>query len=215
MTYRFAIIGCGHIAQRHAEQIVATGQLVAVCDIVEEKARALANKYNARTYTTIENLLKNEKTDVVSICTPNGLHAIHSIAALQAGNHVLCEKPLAISVSDGKKMIDAAIASRKKLFVVKQNRYNPPVLLVKDLLKENKLGKMLSFQLNCFWNRPADYYRNSWKGTMALDGGTLFTQFSHFIDLLYWFLGDVKKVIGWRSNYVHKEVAELKIQALC
>ena len=210
MTYKFAIIGCGNIAQRHAEQIVATGQLVAVCDVNTEKARILADKYNVRSYISIDDLLQNEKIDVVSICTPNGLHAPHSIAALQAGTHVLCEKPMAISVADGKKMVEAARLYQKKLFVVKQNRYNPPVEFVKNLLTENKLGKILSFQVNCFWNRPVEYYKNSWKGTMALDGGTLFTQFSHFIDLLYWFLGDIEQVQGWRSNYIHKEVIEFE-----
>jgi predicted dehydrogenase len=200
----FAIVGCGRIARRHAEQIARTGTLAAVCDILFENAVELAKPYQARPYASIEELLVNEpQVEMVSICTPNGLHATHSILALQAGKHVLCEKPLCINVKDARKMIDTALHHDRKLFVVKQNRYNPPVQAVKSLLMEDKLGKIFSFQINCFWNRPREYYLNSWKGTKDMDGGTLFTQFSHFIDLLYWLLGDVKEVKAARKNYEH------------
>lgn len=202
---RFAIIGCGKIAHRHAVEIEKHGQLVAVCDIINEKAAAFAEKFSSAFYTSITDLLSNEKAvDIVVVCTPNGLHAIHSIQSLQAGKHVLCEKPMATTSADAKKMIEAATVSGKKLYVVKQNRFNPPVAFVKQLLAENKLGKIHSFQLNCFWNRPAAYYQDSWHGTMELDGGSLFTQFSHFIDLLYWLLGDVVTANGIRSNFLHQ-----------
>ena len=210
MPYRFAIIGCGRIAERHAEQIAQLGLLQAVCDIIPEKAVELANKYQATPYISIEDLLEKEHPDVVSICTPNGWHVQHSILALEHGSHVLCEKPMAIKAIDGRKMIDAANQAGKKIYVVKQNRYNPPVVAVKKLLDENKLGAIMSFQLNCFWNRPPAYYKNNWRGTHNLDGGTLFTQFSHFIDLLYWFLGDIKKVEGWRLNDMHKGIIEFE-----
>lgn len=204
MNPKFAIIGCGRIAKRHAEQMNKVGTVEAVCDIVEENAVELATPYNARVYSSIESLLANEPdVTVVAVCTPNGLHATHSMLALRAGKHVLCEKPLCISVADAKKMVDMANACDKKLFVVKQNRYNPPVQAVKQLLEDDKLGSIFSFQVNCFWNRPPQYYSNSWKGTRKLDGGTLFTQFSHFIDLLYWFLGDVKEVKAMTRNYEH------------
>lgn len=203
----FAIIGCGRIAKRHAEQIDNIGDLVAVCDIVLENAAELAANYGAKIYLSIEDLLLNEPgIDVISICTPNGLHAKHAIKSLKAGKHVLCEKPLCLSVTDAKKMVEAANLSEKKLFVVKQNRYNPPVEAVKKLLKEDKLGNIFSFQINCFWNRPREYYLNTWKGTKNMDGGTLFTQFSHFIDLLYWLLGDVKKVKAITKNYEHPTI---------
>lgn len=204
MKPTFAIIGCGRIAKRHAEQINKVGKLAAVCDIVLENAAELAGKYGAKIYLSIEELLAKEPSiDIVSICTPNGLHAEHSILSLKAGKHVLCEKPLCIAVSDAKQMVETANHSDKKLFVVKQNRYNPPVRFVKELLQEDKLGNILSFQINCFWNRPNEYYMDSWKGTRKLDGGTLFTQFSHFIDLLYWLLGDVKEVKAITRNYQH------------
>lgn len=203
MSLNFAIIGCGRIAGRHAEQIIKHGKLVAVCDIIPEKADALAALYNAKAYYSIESLLQAETgLALVSVCTPNGLHAAHSIKALEAGNHVLCEKPLCITVEEGKMMMSAASKAGKKLFVVKQNRYNPPVVFLKELIISGKLGRIYSFQVNCFWNRPESYYTD-WKGSKTLDGGTLFTQFSHFIDLLYWLLGDVAVVKTISRNFAH------------
>ncbi len=204
MQQVFALIGCGRIANRHAENIIKTGRLCAVCDIVPQRADAMAIKYNARPYYSIESLLENEhELTVAVICTPNGLHALHSIQSLQNGLHVLCEKPLCITSKDGKDMIAAAQKAGKHLFVIKQNRYNQPVVAVKKLCEENRLGRMISFQINCFWNRPKKYYTNTWKGTKELDGGTLYTQFSHFIDLLYWILGDVKEVKAIAKNFLH------------
>jgi predicted dehydrogenase len=208
---RFAIIGCGRIAQRHAQHINGRGVLVAVCDVVKEKADQLGKAYNATPYYTITDLLRHEKDiDVVSVCTPNGLHAEHSIEALNAGFHVLCEKPMALRVTDCEQMIRAADKADKRLFIIKQNRYNPPVAAVKKALEEGRLGKVYSIQLNCFWNRGIDYYANSWKGRLQLDGGTLFTQFSHFIDLIYWMLGDVEEVRAVIANYAHKGVIEFE-----
>ena len=202
---RFAIIGCGRIAHRHAVEIKKHGHLVAVCDIITEKAIAFTETFSSASYTSIDELLTSEKeVDIIVVCTPNGLHATHSIQSLQAGKHVLCEKPMATTSADAKKMIAAATGSGKKLYVVKQNRFNPPVTFVKQLLAENKLGNIHSFQLNCFWNRPASYFQDNWHGTKELDGGSLFTQFSHFIDLLYWLLGDVDTASGIRSNFMHQ-----------
>jgi len=211
VSLQFAIIGCGNIAKRHAEQIQAIGKLAAVCDIIWSKAEELGKKYNAGSFSSIEVLFAQKKDiDVAVICTPNGLHAAHSIISLQAGCHVLCEKPMAIKSSDCLVMIQEAEKAGKHLFIVKQNRFNPPVVAVKRLLDEKKLGNVYSIQLNCFWNRDAGYYENSWKGTMELDGGILFTQFSHFIDLLYWMLGDVKKVRAFKKNFAHKNIIEFE-----
>jgi UDP-N-acetyl-2-amino-2-deoxyglucuronate dehydrogenase len=209
--FKFAIVGCGRIAQRHAEHISKQGKLVAVCDGVTEKAKSLADKYSAAAYNNIDELLKHhERPDVVAICTPNGLHAEHSIKALKAGFHVLCEKPMALTVRDCGEMINAAERANKRLFIVKQNRFNPPVAEVKKIIDEGRLGKIFSIQLNCFWNRNNEYYQNSWKGTKDLDGGTLFTQFSHFIDLLFWMIGDVKEVKGYIGNYNHRGIIEFE-----
>jgi UDP-N-acetyl-2-amino-2-deoxyglucuronate dehydrogenase len=208
---RFAIIGCGRIAQRHAEHINNKAQLTAVCDICPEKADALAEQYHAKAYYAVTDLLKDSNSfDVLSVCSPNGLHAVHSIRALNAGVHVLCEKPMALTVSDCGRMIQAAEKNNLRLFAIKQNRYNPPIAAVKKLIDQNRFGKINSIQLSCFWNRNEEYYRNSWKGTKDLDGGTLFTQFSHFIDLLYWMFGDVEEVKSMMDNYEHKDIIEFE-----
>lgn len=210
---KIGIIGCGRIAQRHAHHILNTQglQLMAVCDIIQERANQLADTYMARSYNEVQQLLEKETDiDLISVCTPNGLHATHSILALQAGKHVLCEKPMAINVQDCGLMVHAAERANKRLFVVKQNRFNPPVIAVKQLLEEGRLGRIYSLQLNCFWNRNKNYYADSWKGTLALDGGTLYTQFSHFIDLLYYLIGDVKNLEAYGANFHHQGIIEFE-----
>lgn len=208
----FALVGCGRIGERHAKHAAAIGNLVAVCDSNEDKSKTLGEFYNASHYSAIEDLLKSETSlDVVAICTPNGLHAAQSILALKSGVHVLCEKPMAIAVKDCEDMINQAERASRRLFIVKQNRFNPAVVEVKKLLENGVLGDVYSIQLNCFWNRNPDYYTKSdWKGKKELDGGTLFTQFSHFIDLLYWMVGDVEKVSAFLKNYNHKEFIEFE-----
>jgi UDP-N-acetyl-2-amino-2-deoxyglucuronate dehydrogenase len=211
MEYRFAITGCGRIAGRHAQEIARRGKLVAVCDVVPERADALAAQYGAVAYYDHATLLATQTDlDVVSICTPNGLHTTQCLQALEAGRHVLCEKPLCLRVPDGRAMIAAAEAAGKQLFVVKSSRYNPAVAALKKLLQEGRLGKIYSFQLNCVWNRPAAYYHNNWRGSADLDGGTLFTQFSHYTDVLLWLLGDVASVTGFRSNAAHGGIIDFE-----
>lgn len=207
----FALIGCGRIGIRHAEHINKLGILKAVCDSDEVKAKQFADQYSTSYYTNIDDLLLAEKDlDVVAICTPNGLHAQHSIKALNSGNHVICEKPMAISVHDCGDMIKAAEKNNKRLFAIKQNRFNPPVAAVKQAIENGILGKIYSVQLSCFWNRNSEYYSNSWKGSNELDGGTLYTQFSHFVDLLYWMVGDVRRVFALTSNFAHAETIEFE-----
>lgn len=211
MKKKIAIIGCGRIAQRHAEHIANNGILRAVCDIDLKKAQKLAKKYGSTAYQFVDELLAAERdVDLVSICSPNGLHAEHSIKALNAGFHVLCEKPMAINVNDCGEMIKAAEKNNRRLFAIKQNRFNPPVAAIKELIDRGDLGKIYSVQLSCFWNRNFDYYHNSWKGTADLDGGTLYTQFSHFVDLLYWMIGDVKTAYALTGNFGHQGVIEFE-----
>ncbi|NJO92644.1 MAG: Gfo/Idh/MocA family oxidoreductase [Chloroflexia bacterium] len=211
-NYKFAIIGCGRIAQRHAQHIKNNGTLAAVCDPKHDRADALGTDYQANVYYDYDELLAKEKDiDVISICSPNGLHAEQTIKALRAGYHVLCEKPMALSVADAGEMISESLKANKLLFIVKQNRFNPPVVEVKKIIDKGKLGKIYSAQLNCFWNRNEEYYKDSdWKGTLKLDGGTLFTQFSHFVDLLYWLVGDVKAVKAKVGNYGHQGIIEFE-----
>lgn len=209
---RIGLVGCGRIAQRHAEHINNKGRLVATCDIKSEKAQSLAIQYAAKPYGSIDEMLVDQQgnMDLVSVCSPNGLHSIHTIKSLEAGYHVLCEKPMAISVHDCGDMIQSAEKANRRLFVVKQNRFNPPIVAAKKIIEEKRLGKLFSVQLNCFWNRDENYYANSWKGTKSLDGGTLYTQFSHFIDLLYWLFGDVKQIKAFGKNFNHEGIVEFE-----
>lgn len=208
---KFAIIGCGRIAQRHAEHIQKVGQLMATCDVEIVKARALAQNSQAQFFASPEDLFAAKlEIDVVAICSPNGLHAKHSIQALKAGYHVLCEKPIGLSVAECGEMIQTAEKMNRRLFAIKQNRFNPPVAAVKQIIDEGKLGRIFNIQLSCFWNRNESYYANSWKGTRDLDGGTLFTQFSHFIDLLYWMNGDVSETKAFTGNFAHEGIIDFE-----
>jgi UDP-N-acetyl-2-amino-2-deoxyglucuronate dehydrogenase len=207
----FAIIGCGAIGQRHALQAAAHGKLLAVCDTVEEKASYLADKYQVRGYTSTKDMLEREKDlHVLAVCTPNGLHAAHSILGSRAGLHVICEKPMALSSADCREMIAEAGNAGKYLFVVKQNRFNPPVVAVKRMLEEGQLGRIFSVQVNASWCRGPGYYKDSWHGTRNMDGGILYTQFSHFIDLLYWMIGDVNEAVAYRHNFAHQGLTDFE-----
>jgi len=212
MKVKFGIIGCGRIAERHAEHINNLGELVAVCDIKPERLEVFKSKYNCRTYLDISDFLDKEKDmDVVSVCSPNGLHQDHTVAALRKGYHVLCEKPMAINVVDSERMINESLKANRRLFVVKQNRFNPPVQAVKEAIDEGRFGRIFSVQLNCFWNRNPKYYNTSdWKGSLKMDGGTLYTQFSHFVDLLYYFFGDISETKGFSGNFDHNGIIEFE-----
>lgn len=205
MKRRFALIGCGHIGKRHAVEMQRVGQLVAVCDTDPVAARQLAQTYNCPAFASLDDLIAAQlPVDWLAVCTPNYLHAEQSIRALQQGWHVLCEKPMCLKTEAAQQMLEAAHRFNRQLVVVKQNRFNPPVQQVKEWLTAGILGRVLSFQVNGFWNRPAAYFEtSSWKGKLELDGGALFTQFSHFIDLLYYLLGDVKEIRGLIRNAYH------------
>lgn len=207
----FLLIGAGRIGSRHATFMHQTGKLIAVCDVDLQKAAKVANEYGAAAYADIgEAISRHKDINIAAICTPNGLHAQHTIQCLRSGLHVLCEKPMALTVHDCGEMIKEAERANRRLFIVKQNRFNPPVEAVKVAIDEGRLGKILSVQLSCFWNRNEAYYKNSWKGTKNLDGGTLFTQFSHFIDLIYWMIGDIKAVYSIVGNFNHRGQIEFE-----
>ena len=177
---KIGILGCGRIGKRHAGHAATRIQLVACADINAERRNEVAGEFNCKPYESLSEMLASEDLDVVAICTPNGLHASHAIQCLEAKVHVLCEKPMGLSTAEVGRMIIASERNNRRLIAVKQNRFNPPVVFVKNLLDEGRLGDIYSCQLSCFWNRNNEYYENSWKGTQDLDGGTLFTQFSHF-----------------------------------
>lgn len=203
----FSILGCGKIGTRHAVKMmdIKNIKLTSVCDIIPERAKSLAEKYNCKYYVRIEDMLKDKDIDFVNICTPSGLHSTHSIQCLNAKKNVLCEKPMALTVYDAKKMVEAANNNNKFLYIVKQNRYNPPVKLVKELMDEGKLGEPIICVVNMFWNRDDNYYNSDpWRGTKKLDGGTIFTQASHFIDLMLMYMGKAKTVYSLMGTKKHK-----------
>ena len=164
-----------------------------------------AAEYQEPFYTTVEDLLAaNHEFDVACICTPNGLHAEQSIKLLSANKHVVCEKPMGLSKDNCEKVIFKSLQMSKHVFCVMQNRYSPPSEWIKSVIDQNLLGDIFMVQLNCYWNRDDRYYKKGgWKGTPDLDGGTLFTQFSHFVDLLYWIFGDITNIQGKFNNFTH------------
>ena len=208
---RFAIVGFGNIGRRHAEHILhnPATQLVAICDTKEQVQDKVPE--GVKFYTDLQQMLATTQVDVLCVCTPNYLHEPHTIAGLEAGVHVVVEKPMAISVAECDRMIAAAQKADKTIFAVKQNRYNPPVQAVKQLLTKQELGEVYMIQVNCFWNRGDAYYAESdWRGKKLTDGGCLFTQFSHFVDILYYLNGPVTEVNGWVHNYAHRHNTEVE-----
>lgn len=189
----FAIIGFGRIGKRHAEMINVnpSAKLIAVVDIDNDCLEKAKSDYNVVVANSISEI-SNLNIDVLNVCTPNYLHADHCITALQNKWNVVCEKPMDLSSLKCQQVINSEIENNKKVFCVLQNRFSPPSLELKSIIDKNILGKVYSIQVNCFWNRDKSYYNKSnWKGKLEKDGGPLFTQFSHFVDLLYWLFGDL------------------------
>ena len=210
----FGIVGLGNIGLRHAEHIEANeeARLAGGFDIKSERNELFKSQFpDANIYSSLEDMLKDDSIDIISVCTPNYTHAEIVIICLKAGKHVLVEKPMAIEKSDCESMIHMALKTGRNLFVVKQNRFNPPVQAVKQLIDHHKLGRILTVAINCYWNRNEYYYRASdWKGIKAKDGGTLFTQFSHFIDVVYYLLGDMQIRHAELANVNHQGLIEFE-----
>ena len=204
---RFAIVGNGHIGLRQAEMISRNPEceLVALCDILP-KEKVNTNAYEVPYFNSIDDLLEAELDfDVVSICTPNGLHAPQALKALEKRKHVVIEKPMALTKSDCERIIFKALQVHKIVFCVMQNRYSPPSVWLKDMINNNVLGDVFMVQMVCYWNRDDRYYtEGSWKGSANLDGGTLFTQFSHWIDLMYWLFGDITDIQAKFDDFTHE-----------
>ncbi|MBD3279252.1 MAG: gfo/Idh/MocA family oxidoreductase [Candidatus Pacebacteria bacterium] len=207
----FAIIGFGRIGKRFKQKITENknAKLMAICDVKKASLDKLSKKYFIT--DRYQDILKRKDVEVVYVATPNSSHAQIALAALKANKHVICEKPMALTVLDANKMILASQKSKGTLFIVKQNRFNPPVEKVKKLIDANKLGQIYLVTVNCFWNRNPDYYLHSdWKGKKNLDGGTLYTQFSHFIDIVYYLLGDFTEVFAQGKNFNHQKTIEFE-----
>lgn len=197
----FALVGCGRIAKRHSELLglnqIKNAKLVAVCDIVEEKAKKIANEFNIAYYTDMDEMMSNENIDVVSILTESGNHAKHTINLAKYKKHIVVEKPMALSIDDADSMIKACDDNGCKLFIIKQNRFNIPVQKLKEAINENRFGKLVLGTVRVRWSRSQSYYdQDKWRGTWAMDGGVLTNQASHHVDLLEYMMGDVQSVFA-------------------
>jgi predicted dehydrogenase len=195
---KFALIGCGRVSHCHADALkkIDGAELIAVCDLVEEKAVSLAKKYNIKSYTNYHLMLQKEDINVVNIITPSGMHAEHSLDIMNRyKKHIVVEKPMALRPEDGEKMIKTAREKGVSLHVVMQNRFNKSVLKIKEAIDNNLFGKFVLGTVRLRWCRPQRYYdRDPWRGKWAFDGGALTNQAIHHIDLLRWMLGDVEIV---------------------
>lgn len=211
---KFAVIGLGHIGKRHAEMIQNNpdAELVAIADINLQKLNGEKKIFPVPFYKSLDELLSaNHELDVINICTPNGLHAEHSIKVLDSNKHVVCEKPMALTRATCEEIIFKSLQTSKHVFVVKQNRYSPTSIWLKSIINEKILGEVYMVQINCYWNRNESYYSQSdWKGTKRLDGGPLFTQFSHFIDIMYWLFGDITDILAQFEYFKHKKITEFE-----
>ena len=195
---KVALVGCGRISKNHLDSIKVhddLAELVAVCDTDPDALTKATAEYRVKGYSSLSRLLDNEALDLVCICTPSGVHPDQTIQCANAGVHVLTEKPMATKWEDGIAMVEACVSKNVKLFVVKQNRKNATLALLKRTIDKNRFGKIYTVALNVFWTRPQSYYdQAAWRGTWELDGGALMNQASHYVDLLDWMIGPVDSI---------------------
>lgn len=214
---RFAVVGCGHIGKRHAEMVVRDpgAELVALCDIRPKEELGI-EAYPVAFFSDMTSLLQSGlDIDVINICVPNGLHAELAIQAIESGHHVVIEKPMALQVQDAERVLQTSLKYQKEVFCVMQNRYSPPSVWIKQMIDSGRLGKIYLVQLNCFWNRDERYYKpGGWHGDACLDGGTLFTQFSHFIDIMYWLFGDIQHIQVRFADFNHQQLTDFEDSGL-
>ena len=216
---KFAVVGCGHIGKRHASMILGNDdfELVALCDIRDKETLGLEKFANVTFFNSLEALIKSQiEIDVVAIASPNGYHQEQALKVLENNWHVVVEKPMALTKSGCEQIIFKSLQKHKQVFCVMQNRYSPPSVWLKEVIDSGILGDVFMVQINCYWNRDDRYYKpdittgkpTTWHGTKALDGGTLFTQFSHFIDLMYWYFGDVTNINTKLNDFAHHKSTE-------
>lgn len=198
---KFALVGCGRISKRHSEllggQQIKGATLVAVCDIFVEKAKKIAEQFGVQYFTDFHQMMSSSEIDVVVVLTESGNHAKHVIELAKYGKHIVVEKPMALTLDDADAMIKACDQAGVKLFVVKQNRFNVPVLKLREALDQGRFGKLVLGTIRVRWCRTQEYYnQDPWRGTWELDGGVLTNQASHHVDLLEWMMGDVESVFA-------------------
>jgi predicted dehydrogenase len=214
---KFGVIGCGHIGKRHAEMIERNpeAELLGLVDIKKPEELGI-HAFDVPFYTRVEELLeKHPDIDVVNIASPNGLHAEHSLLCLDARKHIVVEKPMSLHKQDAEKVIFKALQVNRNVFAVMQNRYSPPSVWIKELIDTKTLGDIFLVQVNCYWNRDERYYKKGgWHGDSKLDGGTLFTQFSHFIDIMYWLFGDIQDIQSKFADFNHSDTTDFEDSGL-
>ncbi|WP_295393331.1 Gfo/Idh/MocA family oxidoreductase [uncultured Thiodictyon sp.] len=216
---KLAVVGCGRIAQRHLEAAAHHAEHIAVAAVCDEDPAALQQAMattGAPGFTDLKALLEGCDADLVAICTPSGQHATQTILCAQAGRHVMTEKPMATHWRDGKRMVEECDAANVRLFVVKQNRHNPTLQLLKRTVRKGRFGRIYMIQVNVFWSRPQDYYDSApWRGTWEFDGGALMNQASHYVDLLDWLLGPVQSVQAMTATLARRiEVEDTAVMNL-
>lgn len=209
---RIAVVGCGRISANHfaaIEKLSEYFELVGVCDGHAETLKQAMDQTHAPGYATIEELIQTANPDIVTLCTPSGLHAKQTIQIAELGKHVITEKPMATRWADGLEMINVCDAMGVRLFVVKQNRRNATLQLLKHAVQQNRFGKIYMVNVNVFWTRPQSYYDQAkWRGTWEFDGGAFMNQASHYVDLLEWIIGPVQSVqamMGTLGRHVEVE----------
>jgi UDP-N-acetyl-2-amino-2-deoxyglucuronate dehydrogenase len=208
---RIALLGCGRISANHVDAIgrVDGLELAAVCDIVEARAKATGEKAGVPWFTSYEKMLAEAKCEAVAIATPSGLHPAHGILAAKAGKHVISEKPMAISLASADALVQACDDAGVHLFVVKQNRLNATVQLVKKAIDKGRFGRLFLANTTVHWSRPQEYYDQApWRGTWEFDGGAFMNQASHYVDLMQWLVGPVESVIAKTATLARKIEAE-------
>ncbi|SHE73323.1 Gfo/Idh/MocA family protein [Chryseobacterium sp. OV279] len=210
---KFAVVGCGHIGKRHAEMISRNPEceLVALID-VKDKSLLGIDSYDVPFFASLDEFLNSGiEADIINIASPNGFHFEQAHQVVAAGKHVVVEKPMTLNKQDAEQLIFQALHKHKQVFAVMQNRYSPPSAWIKEIVESGKLGKIFMVQLNCYWNRDDRYYKpESWHGKKDLDGGTLFTQFSHFIDIMYWLFGDITNIQAKFADFNHKDLTDFE-----
>jgi UDP-N-acetyl-2-amino-2-deoxyglucuronate dehydrogenase len=198
-NFRIALAGCGRISKNHFDAIEKIDglELVAVCDVDPTRAEQAAKERGVECFTSYEKMLKESKADVITIATPSGLHTDQGVAAARAGKHVVMEKPMAISLTGADALVHACDKAGVQLFVVKQNRLNPPIQLLKRAIDKNRFGRIYMASCTVHWARPQEYYDQApWRGTWEFDGGAFMNQASHYVDLIQWLMGPVESVMA-------------------
>lgn len=204
----FGLIGCGRISKNHIDALQKfekDAKLVAVCDINEEKAKKTGELYSIDYYTNLDDMLDRGDLDAISICTPSGLHPVHGIAAAKKGLHVITEKPMATSLKKADELISACDENGVQLFVVKQNRLNSTLQLVKRAIDKGRFGRIYMVIVNVLWTRPQSYYDDAkWRGTWEFDGGAFMNQASHYVDMIEWLIGPAESVTAFTGTLARK-----------